>query len=222
MKMWSGLIISLVSVGVFAQEAGQVTTTSKQESGLVKGIRISLVKPSSYSTTSSYSVEKINGKAVQGGASIGNSDTFKNILGLSVGYANLPVQETGWTTNLAVLHSSEQNNVFDIYRLDGNVAYAFTSSLHAFAGMNVSSANSKDTKTQESTTAESSTPGLGFQVGGGWQINKNISLDLSYVEMNRRSELKTQVIQNGVAVNNTTLAGDVKTIGTEVTLSTTF
>lgn len=109
----------------------------------------------------------------------GESDSSKidDTLGFSVGYANLPVQDLGWTTNLAYLDMRNNGGSAGMARLDGNLAYAFKPMVNIKGGLNVSK--------MVSGALTQLNVGIGFQAGVGFQFTQNFGIDAGYSQMNQ-------------------------------------
>jgi hypothetical protein len=86
-------------------------------------------------------------------------------------------------------------------RIDGNLAYAFTSIVNVKGGLNIS----KFTKSETSDY----NAGIGFQGGVGVQLTRNFGMDLGYTQMNQSGS------SDGVKV-------DLKEAGIEIGLNGTF
>lgn len=164
------MILSL-SIAASAQGNGTQTSTLKRpelssNSDSTKGFRVSLLRPTI----------EVESKYSTSGSSGSSKGTMDSTLGLAVGYAYLPAWSPGFTTNLAYLQM--QNSGADRHpeyaRVDGNFAYTFGRTLNLKAGVNFS-------KLTNAYTRELG-PALGFQFGGGLQLNKHIGIDLSYVK----------------------------------------
>lgn len=132
------------------------------------------------------------------GKSFNEKGKLPEALGFSLGYASLPVQDLGWTTNTTFMHADGVG----FARIDGNLAYAFTSIVNVKGGLNVSQLIS-------GTTFEKRNAGIGFQGGVGVQLTKNFGLDLGYTQMNQSNSL------GGYSV-------DAKLAGVEIGLNGTF
>ncbi len=99
---------------------------------------------------------------------------------LSLGYASLPIEKLGWTASYTFTNIELRNLVVPLVRIEGNLAYAFSPFANVKAGLNVSN-------------VEDARPGFGFQTGVGFQITKNLGLDVGYVQMKQSS---SGIVQN--------------------------
>lgn len=157
-----------------------------------KGFRVALVKP----------MLSADITASRQGRSGSASGTLDSALGFSLGYASLPVQELGWTSNLTYMDIKDEGGTAGAVRLDGNLAYAFTPIANFKCGLNFS-------KLTSGTTFSSLNPGIGFQGGLGIQITKNFGFDVGYTEMNQSGSI------DGIQF-------DVKEKGMEIGVNGTF
>lgn len=140
-----------------------------------KGIRIGFVKP-----FLSYNIEATGGRGVYYKS---DTETFEDTNGISAGYAQLPVRNLGLLVNLALLQIREESTTQGIVRLDGNLAYSFSSVVHIKGGLNLN-------KWFGRRDLEELFPnvGAGLQGGLGFQFNKTFGMDLSYVIMSQSAK----------------------------------
>ena len=193
------LSLFLLCSSAFAQNTSTIEVF-KGDAISSKGIRISLLKPSSdYRGTAKYQNFSIDG-----------SGSFDSALGLGIGYANIPIQELGWTTNLALIEVKKDTSA-KIIRADGNLGTAVNSFVNLKAGLNIM-------KLTSGTNVEELDPGLGFQASVGLQINKNFGLDLGYTEMNTSG--KVPITSNGKEIGQADLT--YKLSGVEISINGTF
>ncbi|WP_413583306.1 hypothetical protein [Bdellovibrio sp. HCB288] len=194
MKLLTKIMVLIATVLVtsttFAQNT-QVSKTTKNDSISSKGFRVGIVKP----------MLRASAEATYNGESFHVGDNLDSALGVTLGYASLPVQELGWTTNVAYIDIQNDGTSTGLVRVDGNFAYAFTSIINLKGGLNFSKLTGSGSTDYD--------PGIGFQGGFGFQFNKNVGIDLIYTEMNqsRTSDL-TRV--------------DIKESGFEIGLNATF
>lgn len=184
------LAMALVASSSFAQN----TSTAKMpadDSISSKGFRIGIVKP----------MLEADIKASYQGQSFGNKEKLDEALGLSLGYASLPVQELGWTANATYMDIKNNGESTGLARIDGNLAYAFTSIVNVKGGLNVSKLTKSDASKYDA--------GIGFQGGVGVQLTRNFGLDLGYTQMNQSGS------SDGIKV-------DLKEAGVEIGLNGTF
>ncbi len=111
----------------------------------------------------------------------------EDVFGLSLGYASLPVQSFGWTTNLSFIQVEKKSFAGGLGRADGNLAYTFSSIFNVKAGLNVS-------RFVRESDAYMKKPGIGFQSGLGIQISKNFGLDIGYIQMRQSGSEDRYVI----------------------------
>ncbi len=200
LKITVFLAMALVASSSFAQN----TSTAKMpedDSVSSKGFRVSLVRPNLDAKM------KVN---YQGTHFFDGSTKIDNTMGLAVGYASLPVQELGWTTNLALMEAKSESTA-NLARLDGNLGYALNKYVNLKGGLNV-------IKFTSGNGVKDMNPGLGLQASVGVQITRNFGLDLGYTEMNTSG--KSTVTSNGQAIGKADV--DLKFSGFEIGLNGTF
>ncbi|MEN0060328.1 MAG: hypothetical protein AAGB31_15925, partial [Bdellovibrio sp.] len=163
----------LATVFVASISFAQNTSTAKlstEDNISSKGFRVGIVKPilkADIEVSSSY-------------GSASGSSNLDEALGLSLGYASLPIQELGWTTNITYIDIANAGSSVGIARVDGNLAYAFTSVINLKGGLNLSKFISGDGHENIDT-------GVGAQGSLGVQLTKNFGLDLGYTHMRQSS-----------------------------------
>lgn len=127
---------------------------------------------------------------------------FASAWGLALGYAKLPIQSFGFTTNLAWQWISDNEETFNLARVDGNLAYAVNETLNIKCGPNLS-------KWVSGEYLKETDPGLGFQFSVGFQVAENMGIDLGYSQMNQSGSF------NGGHI-------DIQVSGVELDLHGTF
>ncbi|MBX7231332.1 MAG: hypothetical protein K1X29_04510 [Bdellovibrionales bacterium] len=191
--MKTKITVLLATVLVASTSFAQNTLTAKMPTNdgiSSKGFRIGVVKP----------MLEADYKLSYQGQHLEIEENLE-ALGFSLGYASLPVQELGWTTNATYMDIKSEGGSVGLARIDGNLAYAFTSIINVKGGLNVSKFTSREISKYDA--------GIGFQGGVGVQITKNFGLDLGYTQMNQSDSV------NGVKVN-------LKESGVEIGLNGTF
>ncbi len=151
----------------FAQMTSETDSSAAWGTGRT-GVRVSLLKP------------MLDSSVTAGG--ITATEKLDNSFGLAVGWANMPVQAIGWTTNVAYLTTKAAGTTTDMVRLDGGAAWAFTEMFNAKGGLNL-------TKLTTGPNASQFNPGLGFQAGVGAQVWENVGVDLNYTQMNQKGTI---------------------------------
>lgn len=121
------------------------------------------------------------------GQSASDSESLDSTLGLSVGYAYLPVQQLGLVGSVALLDISNKDEdgktyTQTMYRVDGNAAYSFNQNLYLKGGANISGFTRGD-------IAKKMDPAIGLQAGLGFQINKNFGIDAGLVMMRQTATM---------------------------------
>lgn len=184
------LVTAFMASVSFAQ--GMSTTISENTWGGTEGFRISVVKPVLDMTLTARDQMRI-------GTLKGH---VENSYGVSVGYANLPVQSLGWTVNAALINMSGKERTNSLMRADANLGHAFTNIFNIKGGLNISKFASGELQDQFEAA-------IGFQGSVGVQLTKNIGMDVGYVTMNQ------------VGSNNG-LSFDLEESGIELGLNGTF
>lgn len=108
--------------------------------------------------------------------------TAKETYGFSLGYANLPIGQLGFTTNLTYI--TFEKVPLAIGRFDGNIGTAFNSIVSLKGGLNISQMIGE--------FSDSLRAGIGVQGGAGFQINPNLGIDIALVVM-RVNEIDSPV-----------------------------
>ncbi|WP_413586181.1 hypothetical protein [Bdellovibrio sp. HCB274] len=180
------LMTSLFLTTTALAQNAQTTKAAKDESFSSKGIRVGIVKPTL----------RVSSKASSANQSFHFSDDLDDAWGLSLGYASLPVQALGWTTNVTYLDMQSEGNSAGIVRVDGNFAYAFTNFINIKGGVNISKPTVSNSNEYD--------PGIGFQGGFGIQLNKNFGIDLGYTEMNQSrtsGSYSVDIVESGFEIS---------------------
>ena len=162
----------LVSSTSFAQN----TSTSQIENRNAvssEGFRVSLLR----SDLDAKAKIELDSRTVTG-----DKIEIDRAMGVAIGYASLPIQQLGWTANLAYMELKEDDVKIKVARIDANLAYAFDSLINIKGGLNVSDLRVKNSDVNYK-------PAVGLQAGIGLQITKNFGLDLSYVNMRNTAEI---------------------------------
>lgn len=197
-------IIRLLAIALFTSASyGQNTTTAEIPSKVdtsSSGFRISLTKP----------VLDAKVKFKFQGFNIDDNIKMDSTNGFAIGYANLPIEELGWTTNLGFMETKKDSSA-NIIRVDGNLAYTFSEYINLKGGLNIA-------KFTSGAGVKELNEGVGLQTSIGLQITKNVGIDIGYTQMNMAG--KTPVTSNGVEVGK----GDyeIKLSGLEIGLNGTF
>lgn len=185
------LAMALLASTSFAQNSS-TAKMNVDDSISSKGFRISLVRP--------FLEAELN--ATYKDESLSETKKVEETTGLSLGYASLPVQDLGWTSNATYLNIGTDGVYNGVARIDGNLAYAFNSIVNLKGGINVS-------KFVTGEFSENMKAGIGFQGGLGVQLTRNFGLDLGYTQMNQSAS------SDGVNVG-------VRMAGIEIGLNGTF
>jgi hypothetical protein len=175
MKTLLVAVLSVFSVSAFAQT---ITTQLETETPTVqvsKGVRVTAIKPVLEQRYSSF----FPGEAGTVKRRLNPDD---EAFGIAIGWADVPVRDLGWTTNLSYIDLGEQNNEEDridargLARFDANLAYGFNSKFTGRIGANM-------TKFVQGDLGEELAAGLGGQSSLGFQISKNLGVEAGYTFM---------------------------------------
>jgi hypothetical protein len=188
-------LIALLSLAAFAMNASAQGTNASylySDSGAAsEGFRLS-----AFTMFPSFKV-----KASVGGYSGSGSTSLDSGIGASLGYAYLPVQSLGFTTNLGYIQFRKDGDSAGMVRLDGNLAFAASEIIVLKGGLNVS-------KWTSGTILTEIDPAIGGQAGLGLQVNKNFGVDIAYVLMRQNearngAELELQTSGVEIGINGT-------------------
>ncbi len=171
-------VTALFAATSFGQSSSPTKVSVVDERISTSGFRVAIVKPM-------LSAEM---KASYKGFASASSETLDSALGLSLGYASLPFQELGWSSNFTHMDIKNNGTTTGLVRADGNLAYAFNKTVNIKGGLNLS----KMTSGWNSTRLN---PVLGFQGGLGIQLTKNFGLDLGYTEMNQSGSIDEAFVE---------------------------
>lgn len=180
---------------------GQNMSQTRADAGISsKGIRVSLIKPTL----------DMKAKAKYQGLSFEATGKPDSAWGVGIGYASLPVQELGWTTNLSMIEAKAERSS-NMVRVDGNLGCAFNKYVNLKAGLNATKFTSGD-------GVKDLNPGVGFQASLGLQLNRNVGIDVGYSESNVSGD--TPVTSNGKEIGKAN--SELKLSGLEIALTATF
>lgn len=202
------LAVTALAVSAFAQSQTtpeETTSVSTHFPGpaSAKGFRIALVKP----------FLDWDAEAKADGFTFKSDGEFEKEVGLSVGFAYLPIRSVGFTVNASYLsfNAEDESDKIHLLRADGNVGYAFNEIFSLKGGFNVSDFTNSELNDYK--------PSFGLQFGTGIQINKNFGFDISYVIMSQSNRSFTDSKNKGT-INDPTV--NIFEKGLEVALHATF
>lgn len=197
------ILVSLSST-VWAEQALMAQMQRQVKSG-TQGMRISVFKPMlDLKTTVKFF-----------GTNSEYTDKLESAWGASIGYANLPVQELGWTMNLGMMQVKEnaEDEPINVGRVDLNLGIAFNQYLNFKVGANAAKI------TKGSKEGEKLDPRVGFQANIGLQLNENIGFDFGYTQMNVGGQLDIPD-QSGASIGKAD--AQISLSGLEAALTATF
>ena len=170
------LVAVTASISVFAEESlptARVAVENQEISEsleVARGFRVSLIK--------SFLNTEIRSRT-------GQVEETEQEFGIGVGFADIQIQELGFSAR--VLYTSFQStaSIDDItsLRLEGNGTYGIYEGANVFAGVHVQAFATSELKDRN--------PALGFQVGGGYQFTEKLGADLAYVLFNQQFSKET-------------------------------
>ncbi len=140
---------------------------------LREGFRVAFVKPVlSMKMTAT----------VEGLGAASQTEKIDSANGVSFGYAYLPIQSAGFTTNVAIINLKEQgDDSVAMLRADGNLAFAINPTVNFKGGINLATMNKSGFRQDFSSE-------VGFQASAGFQFNRNFGVDVGYVTMAQQSK----------------------------------
>jgi opacity protein-like surface antigen len=192
-------------------QKGEVKTTSENKDTIAKGFKIGLGASSLKVQISGSDIDKINEDLDSGSQ-------------LTLGYNNIRVKNIGWNAEFNYLSGAMENQedyiseikfAEDNLRLSINATYGIDDKIYTFAGINSSSYVSRSYTVGSSVISVDHSAGIGYQLGAGYQLSKNIGIELAYLTMN--SDFKFTA--SGTEDSDTF---DIETKGTQINLTGTF
>jgi hypothetical protein len=169
-------------IGTSRMSPGSTMSTNQyaplnMKSFSAKGFRLALLKPSF--TTGEMSASGTNVRTGE----VTDLATFHageyGLAGMSLGYVYLPVNAVGWSGSFVYATKSESGDRLNVMKLDGNIGFALNKYVSIKAGPNVVYLNGNGSE----GLSRQYRPSLGWQISTGIQFNRNIGLDLSWLNM---------------------------------------
>jgi hypothetical protein len=150
-----------------------------------KGLRVSVFKP----------VLNLHQKVRGQGE---GDQSLDNTFGFSLGYANLPYKQVGYTTNAAYIEIFQAGEKIGLVRADANVGYGFEKNLNVKGGLNLSKFIIPNRIRDEYD------PNIGVQASLGLAVTKNVGIDAGYTWM-KHTNSNTELVLSGfeIGVNGT-------------------
>ena len=158
-------------------QKGQIDVTSNNKDVIAKGFKVSLG-----ASNLELDIDLPTGKSVTEDLDTNSQITF--------GYSKILVNKVGFNAELSFLsgemagQDSDFKIIEDNLRLAANATYGINDKLYAFGGLNSSSYSSQTYSFGTTILNVDHTPGIGYQLGMGYQITKNIGIELAYLTMN--------------------------------------
>lgn len=184
-----------------AQLETKMVATAVEKKSVAQGLRLSLSKPVLDMTSARLEYNYYTGMTEYQKYDGGRTDSA---LALSVGYADFPQNQAGWSVNVAYVQ--QEPSFLSMWRVDGNLGIAFANYFILKGGLNLSGFND--------STMSGLNPGIGYQGGLGVQITPNFGLDVGFVQM-----LQTRRGDAGRVAGS---FDSVKQAGTEIAIHATF
>jgi hypothetical protein len=200
-KIGMAFIVALVASTGMAQNTSK-TKAVADDSVSSRGFRVSFLKP----TLDTKMTGKFMGQTAEG------TSKPDSALGIAIGYASLPVQELGYTTNLALIEAKSGSSA-NIARIDGNLGYAFNPYVNLKGGLNAM-------KFTSGNGLKDLDAGFGYQASLGFQLNKNAGIDIGYSELNTSGRVPVTLMSTGEEIGKAKI--DYKMTGLEIGLNATF
>lgn len=147
----------------------------------------------------------------------------------SIGYTDIKVGEVGFMGEFSYLQIDTDADEGDVSntRLSGNATYGLNQNVYAFGGLNISKYNVDNTSVYEEEFTYDYDAGVGYQLGLGAQVNKNLAIEVAYVSL-RSSRSAIVEIGPDSEENDTfsskilDLEADLLTRGIQINLVGTF
>lgn len=192
------MTILLSSLTTFAQ----MSTAYVEDGDSSKGLRVAILKgPRDIGFDSRYEGYLIG---------VGNG-SYDSVYGLSVGYANIPVQSIGFTSNLAYLQFKSEFDDSNAFRVDANVTFGLNELFVLKGGMNA-------VKFVGDSLFSDFNPALGVQAVVGVQVTPNFGFDVGYSLIKSSGSLP--IYYNGSKFGDTDV--NISISGLEVAAHGTF
>jgi long-subunit fatty acid transport protein len=197
-------------------QKGQVDVVSQSKDVIAKGFKVSLGASSL----------ELNIDLPTGNSVTEDLDTSSQI---TFGYSNIRANKIGFNADLSYLsgemagQDSDFKIIEDNLRISANATYGINDKIYAFGGLNSSSYTSKTFSFGTSTLEIDHTPGIGYQLGMGYQITKNIGIELAYLTMNSKMTLSGgDIYDEQDNLIGDSVDYDIETKGTQINLIGTF
>ncbi|MFN7905784.1 MAG: hypothetical protein ACK5P5_11435 [Pseudobdellovibrionaceae bacterium] len=172
-----------------------------------RGIRVSLIRPTSWATQSKlfFAGQETQSPEVK----------VSDVYGAALGYAFLPANQFGFTTNAAFIEAKTEQESIQLARIDANLAYSLGDSFSIKTGINLSHIAKSGARNDNINW----TPSLAYQAGLGLQLTKNIGLDVMHTVMKQKGEYS---FKQSASAPISKAEIEVQESGLEVALHATF
>ena len=103
----------------------------------------------------------------------------------SIGYTDIKVGQIGFMGEFSYLQIDTDADEGDVSntRLSGNATYGLNQNVYVFGGLNISKYNIDNSGSELNDVTTDYDAGLGYQLGLGAQINKNLAIEVAYVSL---------------------------------------
>lgn len=202
--MKSFLTLFIASCLLCSNSWAQMSTAYVQDEKSSHGLRLTLLKGSSnVRLDGSYSSYLIFGDV-----------KYDSAFGIAAGYANLNVEELGYTSNFSFIqYKGSDSAAAAAVRVDANLAYAFNSTISIKGGANMM-------KFTQSEYLKDFDPSLGLQASLGLQINPTFGLDFGYMQMKTTGSLPIYGSGSGAPIGEASATATIS--GLEIAAHATF
>lgn len=199
-KMTMAVLALVFSSQTFAQN---VSTSTYKADTSSEGFRVSLLRPM-LEVEAKVKVDFLGTEITST-----DSEDIKDTLGFGIGYAHLPISALGFIGQLGffTIDGEEGSSDVNFYRAEGNAAYAFNEIVYVKGGLSLA-------QFTKGEALKDFGMGVGAQLGVGFQITKNLGLDLTYASMLFSGDLKDEGVKVGEA--------ELQFKGLEIGLTGTF
>jgi len=197
----------------------KLKTNMSSKAQIAKGIRLSLSQSTLELEKDSDEIEYASNK----------EDLITNAQ-FSIGYTDIKIGEVGFMGEFSYLQIDTDSDEADVSntRFSGNATYGMNENVYFFGGLNISKYNVDSSgTTAEEQEIVNYDAGVGYQLGVGAQVNKNLSLEVAYISL-RSTRSSLYEFDTNDEDNNTYSSGsldveeDLLTRGLQVNLVGTF
>ena len=195
----------------------KLKTDMSSKAQIAKGIRLSL-------SQSTLELEKDSDEIEYGS----NKEDLNTNAQFSIGYTDIKIGQIGFMGEFSYLQINTDSDESDVSntRLSGSATYGINENIYTFGGLNISKYN-VDTSGDLNESTTDYDAGVGYQLGLGAQVNKNLAIEVAYVSlrstMSSSYEYVTYDEDNDILSSGSLdLEADLLTRGVQINLVGTF